>query len=217
LIISLVIVGVGQSSKPVQKILEDKKQESQKKCGDVVEGLRLCTTSSVVSVKIGESILIDLILQNVTEEAITIPMYGGFYTLYNVTVKDSDGNKILSRLESVKQKVQNKEANEGELLQFLPIGSNRHGFQKDLLSQEEMKIQFNLKDFYDFKEKGIYHVEISRKVGKDLFIQLVDFKDTNKIKEGSEIEPSGNNQSLKQNESKSVEIPLGTTIEVEIK
>ncbi len=165
LILSLVILVSAQSSKPVQESLEDKKQESPKKCGAVVEGLQFCTTSPVVSVKLGEYIPINVSLQNMTKEAITVPTCG-FNHLYNVTVTDSDKNRIFSHEEVVRQRIKDKVVTEGELLKFYPLCHGPLGFEKILAPEEMLRIEYYLNLNYDFKNKGKYNIEISRKITK---------------------------------------------------
>lgn len=182
----LIIAASGQSSNPSQEFKGDDKQESQRKCSAVIEGLQFCTTSPVISVNLGENVPIDVSLQNMTQVKIIVPICANFFQKYHVSVKDSDGNKILSEKEAIQQRIENKTATSEELIQTLPICNGHLGVEKELAPQEELKLQINLSYFYDFNAKGKYHVEISRKIPK---------------KDGSS----------------NVEIPLGTTIEVEVK
>lgn len=141
-------------------------QKLEKKCSSIAEGLQFCTASPVVAVELGENIPITLSLKNRTEWTIIVPMIGGFYQLYDVTVTDSNGNEVLSHQQLLQKKILEKTVTDTELVNSLPIYSGPFGFEEEIAPQAELKILYNLNDFYDFKKKGKYQVEVSRKIPK---------------------------------------------------
>jgi hypothetical protein len=136
-----------------------KKQNDQKKCSAIIEGLILCTTSPVISVKVGENVPIDLSLQNVGGSEIKIVTAGGFEKLYKVCITGPDAKKLFSRREQ-REAMQEKGKITAEDLLAMPV--NGGSFGEILKPQQELKIQYNLDYFYDFSAKGKYSVQITR-------------------------------------------------------
>lgn len=161
LILGLIIVAWGQSLNcPKNKVIEAQKT---KKCSSIVEGLQFCTTSTFVSIKSGEKVTINVSIQNMTDKTISIAN-GNLSDFYNVVVTDLSGDKIPSFTEKLKKEVDEGKIPLEDLIRALPINSSPQ--KVILVPQQELKIEFNLSDFYDLKTKGKYQIEISRKIPK---------------------------------------------------
>lgn len=161
LILSLIIVALGQS----KILLKNKIMEVQntKKCSPIVEGLKFCTTSAFFSIKSGEKVTVNVSIMNMTGKNISI-VNGNLGDFYNVIVTNQSGNKILSSMEKLKKEVDEGKVPLEQLIRALPINSSPQ--KVNLAPKQELNIEFNLSDFYDFKTRGKYRIEISRKVPK---------------------------------------------------
>ena len=155
-VLALTFVAFGQNDKQQQV-------EPIKKCSPIVEGLQFCTTTPVISLISGGQVHIDISLQNMTEKSLSI-IHGNFYDFYDTKVTDSSGNKVYSFRETILKKYKEKTATPEEIGELLPINSMPRTIT--LAPQQEYKVQFNFSDFYDFKTKGKYKIDLNRKIPK---------------------------------------------------
>lgn len=136
----------------------------QSKCSPEIEGLKFCTSSTFVSVKSGGNVAVKLSLQNMTEKSISI-INDNYNSPYKIIVTDQNINRIPSFTELLEKKQKAGTITPKALGELLPISSSPAAI-KSLAPQQELKTEYNLSQFYDFKMKGTYDVEISRKISK---------------------------------------------------
>lgn len=154
-----VVIIAGQPSTEVSQF---RLQESQTKCGNSAGNLQLCTTTSFITTKLGENLPLRLIVKNLSDKPISV-IKASFDDIYEIKVSDFRGNRISSKKEVLATKI-NKTAEEKALVEELPLNSSPQNIQ--ILPKQDLRLEYNLADFYDLKSKGKYHVEISRKISK---------------------------------------------------
>jgi len=145
--------------------LETNQAQSSLNCGAIVDGFRFCSTSSVVSTKSGEHIILNLSLQNMTDKSLNIQKGGTFNELFGVKLIDLKGTRVLSIFETLKKKQESHTLSESEagiLLQFCCI--NKMPAKRTIAPKEEVKWELNLDDFYDLSGKGEYTLYLSRRI-----------------------------------------------------
>ncbi|MBX7171372.1 MAG: hypothetical protein K1X72_10465 [Pyrinomonadaceae bacterium] len=160
-IIGIIILSCIQTSFSQDKDTHRTKIGSEK-CGSIIEGQQFCVTSDFISANLGEVIPLKMTMQNLTQKTIiSSPQNRDFYFLFNVTITDSIGNKILSNQEMLLEKFKNKTISEEELGQLLPL----HSGQTYLIEpNQKLKLEYGLGYFYKFEAKGKYFVKIARKI-----------------------------------------------------
>jgi len=150
----------GQSTDSSKGQMGDKSNE--KKCGMPVEGLRPCVITPAVSVTAGESVIVNLSIENLTDK--TFSLGNGPVNSYEITVTDSKGDKVLSFTEQLEKKVDEGKIPVEDLIKSLPVNSSPG--PAPLEAKQELKLEFNLSQSYDLKARGKYQVEISRQIVK---------------------------------------------------
>lgn len=144
---------------------------SEKKCSPIHEGFQFCTTTPTISVGLGESVAVNISIQNMTDKNASI-IHGNFYDYYKVIVKDSKNNEIPSFRQILLKKYNDKTITPEEWGQLLPINSIPR--LVPLALQEKYKVQFSFGQFYDFKTKGKYYIEMSRIIPKQDGVGLAE-------------------------------------------
>jgi hypothetical protein len=132
-------------------------------CSQIIESLQLCTKNITSKLKLQQNIAADFTLKNLSDKTIEIPR-GRFENTYTIKVFDPKGNQLLSKLETLEKKVNEGKAQMEELIANLPIYSSPAS--TIILPKQEIPIEFNLSQYYDFTEKGKYKIEISMRLQK---------------------------------------------------
>jgi hypothetical protein len=162
LIFTLVVVVRGQSQSSSVKTEKLQSQNIQKKCSFVNEGLQFCTSSPFVSVESGESVMLNLSLQNMTKQNVPV-IVSRLDDYYNVIVTNSKGDKIYSFSEALQKRFEEGKVSLEEVIASLPVNTRKKII---LAPNQSLNFQANLSQFYDLSSKDKYFVEISRKVLK---------------------------------------------------
>jgi hypothetical protein len=136
-------------------------QAEVEKCGASSEMFQFCVKYNSIKLKASEGISVQLILQNLSNEAVTVT-YGAIDKTYEIKIYDPKGNQVLSKLEKLEEKIRDGKASVDEQISSLPINSSPRTIS--ISPKGELNISFNLSNFYDFTEKGKYKIEISRKM-----------------------------------------------------
>lgn len=158
-IFSLIIVVWGQTMNPSRENAVE--AQNTNKCSPIVEGLQFCSTSTTISFLTGQQIKINVFLRNTTDRNISI-LNGELSDSYNIVIKDAKGNIIASKMEKLNKLVDEGKAPLEDLIRQLPVNSSPRKI--NLNPGQELKIEFNLDDYYDLKTKGKYQINISRKI-----------------------------------------------------
>ncbi|MEJ7862966.1 MAG: hypothetical protein WKF90_15155 [Pyrinomonadaceae bacterium] len=135
-----------------------------RKCSLILESQQFCSSSQFISAKLGESLLIYLYLANKSENVISVMSGGQLYDLYKVIVTDPNGNRLPSIIDNLKSEVTEGKLSPEALSKSLPS----YPFPRlvPIGIDTEIQQQFDLRQYYDFKTKGKYLVQIERKVVK---------------------------------------------------
>lgn len=151
------------------------KQNKQENCSSVVDGFKFCLTSPIDPFKLGDNVFVNVFIQNLRSEAITI-IDGDLDYSYHIMITDPTGNKVLTLLEDLARKVREGKSSQQELLDSLPINNLKQ--KKSLESQQKLKSQISLRSSYDFKMRGKYEIKIDRKIhidnNKDFIVLSLD-------------------------------------------
>lgn len=158
----LLIAALGQKS----SLLVYDSQNTKEMCSPLVEGLQLCTLTPNISVKLGQSVIVNLALKNWTQEDLSVSTMSAYDPVYEFHITDQNGNKLLSKLEVLKKKDETQvlsEAESNELFERCCINVASRG-DLQLARYQVIKQDFNLSQSFDFSKKGKYFIEIERNV-----------------------------------------------------
>ena len=149
-------------------LCDDSKSESvQCSCSPVTNGMQYCASisTSFAKDKSYYRIMVNDSLRNVSEKSMKIPSWGDISDIYSISVMDPAGNDLLSEREILEKKALEK--NEP---MNVPMSTREPVLEssqvKELSPNEELRSEFNLCSLYKLVSKGMYQVEISRRLPK---------------------------------------------------
>lgn len=137
-------------------------------CSSTVEGLKLCTSTPIIATKLGEKIIFQLTLKNVSSDKVSVPNLGNFNSLYRTSVTTPSGGILKTKQSVLEEKVVSGNATNEEAGDVLAFGSVRTDINKILEPGENVSFTYDLSKFFDFAEKGTYHLTIARILGQAL-------------------------------------------------
>jgi hypothetical protein len=131
-------------------------------CSNVVGGLKYCISERTPSFKLGDKVIVNTSLRNVTDKEVRVSAFGTFESLHRTSLTDPTGLEIKSRKEILVERIANNSATDQELSEILPFGSTREELSKVLQPGEELMRIYNLSEIYHFDKIGTYHLQMSR-------------------------------------------------------
>jgi hypothetical protein len=161
LILGIVAIIWGQSTSKCCKLTKNNNEDNN--CREIIESLQLCVDKNKTKLNSDHNVIINVILKNLGNQTIEIPQYS-FEKMYTIKIYNPSGNLILSKSEKFEQKVKEGKASMEEMIESIPINSSPRLIS--ISSKQEIPLEFNLSQYYDFTEKGKYKIEISMRLQK---------------------------------------------------
>lgn len=169
LILGLTVPGAGQTT----DLVSSESQITYEICSTTLEGFQLCTTSLEVSAKLGEKIIVSMVLKNTTQDDLWVMPDSVFNPIYltqidEYDIMDQDGIKLLSKYDSLKKKDEDHTISQEESSTLFSMccidRGSRGGYQ--LAPNKVLRYEVDLSDVIEFPKKGKYYVGMGTRVLK---------------------------------------------------
>ncbi len=146
---------------------ENSIKQEQKICNPFIEGLEFCIKPPVIPIKVGEAVIFNYSIKNLTGNEIEIigGRRGGT-GLLQISVIDENGNKIPTILENLAKKQKEGTLSKEESGKYLSYLAYSGPGSTIINPNEERNWSWNLNFLYEFKTKGKYFIEIKKKTRK---------------------------------------------------